>query len=31
MSGKTARADPLIETLMVPSAAMDRDISVAHG
>jgi hypothetical protein len=30
MSGKTARADPLIENLMVPSA-MGRDIPVAHG
>lgn len=29
MSGKTARADPLIENLMVPSAAMGRDIPVA--
>jgi hypothetical protein len=31
MSGKTARADPFIENPMVPSAAMDRDIPVAHG
>lgn len=31
MSGKTAKAYPLIENLMVPSAAMGRDIPVARG
>jgi hypothetical protein len=31
MSGKTAKTDPLIENLMDPSAAMGRDIPVAHG